>query len=185
MMRNILRFSALAVFALAVPASQAASITYDAGIGCSDTCVTVSLVWSSWPFPIGYVEVDDNLGDTLFVLNTDPATETGAIDPNPQTFTGLSPQDIYDISDGGIITADIRNLMISPATSPIPAYLCLKTSSEAATCDAGTDVFIATAASTPEPAAWSLTGGGLALLFVWRRWRRRKFETGTDAAIVG
>jgi hypothetical protein len=190
-MRNILRFSALAVLALVAPGSQAASLSYNAGIGCGDTCVTVSLEWVSWPDPIGYVEVDDNFGDFLFGLNTGSPTDTGAILPDPQTISGLSPEEVDLITDGEVITADVQSAItanveiVSYGDSPTSANLCLKSSSEATTCDAGTEFFLATLASTPEPAAWSLTGGGLALLFAWRQWRRRKFETGTDASIVG
>jgi MYXO-CTERM domain-containing protein len=185
-MRNILRFITLAVLALAAPASQAATITYDAFVGCNNTCVTVDLEWSSWPTPIGYVEVDDDFGDFLFGLNTPPFGETtGSILPNPQTISGLSPGTIALIENGGSTVGGLDAPdLITFADASVPTYanLCLDSSGPEDDCDAGVERFVATT-SAPEPAAWSLTGAGLALLFAWRT-RRRKFQTGTGATTL-
>jgi MYXO-CTERM domain-containing protein len=185
-MRKTLRFIAFAVLALAAPASHAATITYDAVVGCDNTCVTVDLTWANWPTPIGYVEVDDNFGDFLFALNIPFAGTTGEIQPLPQTISGLSPDIIALIENGGASLGGVQdlaesNFVVHDDDVPTYANLCLDSADRQDDCDSGVERFVAT--SAPEPAAWSLTGAGLALLFAWRA-RRRKFQTGTGATTL-
>jgi hypothetical protein len=184
-MRNSFKFIALAVLALAAPASHAATITYNAAIGCGDTCVTVSVEWQNIFPGVSYLEVDDNFGDFLFGLNTDPFPEsTGQIDPNPQTISGLS-LDVASLIDGGGagLGGLESNSLILVGTqgddTPTFANLVFEDSNHNVIDEvrfSGTEV--------PEPAAWSLAGVGFLLLFVVGRIRRRKLHTGMGAPPV-
>lgn len=177
-MRNTLGFIALAALALTAPALRAATITYNAAVGCGDTCVTVSVEWENIFPGVSYLEVDDNLGDFLFGLNTDPFAETtGAIDPDPQTISGLSPSVGELIANGaaGLGGDESDSLFLSGAQGDdTPTYANLVFE------DSNGDVIDEVRFSglaVPEPAAWSLTGVGLGILFAFGRAHRRKFQT--------
>jgi hypothetical protein len=161
-MRNSLIAITLFAAAFVAPCARASSVTWNAEVDCSLTCVTVSLEWVDEPFPVGWAEVDDALGDFLFALTvpSEPST-TGAISPDPQTIFGLSSAEIYDVTDG----------MAGVDPPAIPADFVLK---ECQTCSVIASVaFVATLpAAVPEPTTWASMSAGLAVLFFWH-WKRR------------
>jgi PEP-CTERM motif len=161
-MRNSLKAITLLAAAFVVPCARASSVTWSASVDCSLTCVTVSLEWVAEPFPVGWAEIDDALGDFLFALTVpQPASTTGSILPDPQTVSGLSPLEIYDVTDG--------MAGVDPPT--IPAALVLK---QCQTCSviASVDFVASLPAAVPEPATWASMSAGLAALFFWH-WKRR------------
>ncbi|HEY6344379.1 MAG TPA: PEP-CTERM sorting domain-containing protein [Bryobacteraceae bacterium] len=161
-MRNSLKAITLFAVAFVAPCVRASSVTWNATVDCSLTCVTVSLEWVNEPFPVGWAEVDDALGDFLFALNVpQPGSTTGSILPDPQTISGLSPTEIFDVTDG----------MAGVDPPAIPAEFVLK---ECQTCSVITSVaFVASLPATvPEPTTWASMSAGLAVLFFWH-WKRR------------
>jgi hypothetical protein len=159
-MRNSLKAVTLFAAALLAPCARASSVTWDATVDCSLTCVTVSLEWVDEPFPVGWAEIDDASGDFLFALTVpSPASTTGSILPDPQTISGLSPEEVYDVTDG----------MAGVDAPPIPAELVLK---QCQTCSVIDSVAFIAALPTPEPATLASMSAGLAVLFFWH-WKRR------------
>lgn len=148
-----------------------ASIIYNAFISCT-SCVTVSLSWANEPVPISYAEVDDSLGGFLFQLNVGSPSTTGAILPDPQTVSFLSPQSIDVISNGqaGFSVGSIR-----PALNTFAKLDLLNVDHVVI----DSTVFVASVepASVPEPAGWSLTCAGLALLLLRMKRHRRNSQT--------
>ena len=149
------KFMILALLAMAATTLQASTISSSAYISCSN-CVTVSLrgPMSPLPFP---VEVQASTGQDLFPLNTGAPATTGAINPDPQTVSGLSSTTLNIITNGKI-----------SATSELPQA---NVTSNLLLLDNNGDViqstpFVAQLESVPEPAAWSLVGGGLGLVLL-------------------
>jgi hypothetical protein len=179
------------MLAATVPALNAASISYDATLGCGDTCVTVYLEWANLPAPVSFVEVDDLFGNFIFALNTPfPPVTTGAILPDPQTISGLSPSDVFAISNGAVGIPAFESFAsfslqsfdrvtineLPPCatsgegSSGAGANLVLKDAS----CNPVATVFfvaVQSPSAVPEPETWALAGAGLAILsfFGWRR----------------
>jgi hypothetical protein len=159
-------FSALAISGLIVPAVQAGSISYSANIGCGNTCVTTSVEWSNFNPGVSFVVILDNNGDFLFGLNTDPFPEgTGQIDPNPQTVSGLSPEEVSLLTFSGVITGSIQSASLfevtgnGPPLAPTYADLALE--------DVNGNILgetTFTASSAPEPATWAACALGLLML---------------------
>ena len=191
-MREISGLYVLAVLAFAGPALQAAAITgadpqitYNAvvdnpAVDCpqSPMCVTVSLEWVGLPTPVSFAVIEDNLGNTLFSLSAPfPGSATGSIVPDPQTISGLSPSEIATITNSQAVPAiqGVDSNALVTTGEPTYAILYLEDASHN---DIAQVQFIATTASVgssvPEPAAWSLFGTGLGLLFVLGWARRRK-----------
>lgn len=158
--------------------ASAGRISYSAMVGCNDTCVTAYVQWQSEPFPVSFVEVDDNLGGYLFGLNTPfPPQTTGSIVPDPQTISGLSPDVIALISSGlstvgGAFSTSFASVRpLGTAQVPRFANLNLLDSNRNVI-----DSVVFTVNAAPEPAVWSLYGAGLGVMLVWGRFRRRKFQ---------
>jgi hypothetical protein len=178
-MRKFLGFSFLAITPWLAPAVQAGSISYSASLGCGNTCVTAFVEWSNFNPGVSFVVVLDNLGDFLFGLNTDPFPEnTGQINPNPQTVSGLNPQEVGLIGGGGVISGSIQALSLfdvqgggGPPPAPTSALLAVEDSDHNIL---GEVTFTSTA---PEPATWGLMAFSLALLTAWGVARRRKLQT--------
>ena len=157
------KFMILALLAMAATTLQASTISLSAYISCSN-CVTVSLSWANEPTPVFSVEVQASTGQDLFPLNTGAPATTGAINPDPQTVSGLSSTTLNIITNGKI-----------SATSELPQA---NVTSNLLLLDNNGDViqstpFVAQLESVPEPAAWSLVGGGLGLVLLGARKRRR------------
>jgi len=169
------KFLVCAALATVAPTLHAAMMNYSAFISCSN-CVTVSLSWANEniPYGVSYAEVDDNLGNFLFALQVPaPPVSTGAIAPDPQTVSGLSPTTIGLITNG---LAGVPPLIPSSQDgTPMSANLNLLTSGKHVI---DSQVFVATVpAGVPEPAGWSLTCAGMALLLLWTQRRRRNSQT--------
>jgi hypothetical protein len=177
-MRKLLGLSILAITYSSIPAAQAGSISYSASVGCNDTCVTAFVEWSNFNPGVSFVVVLDNLGDFLFSLNTDPFPEsTGQIDPNPQTVTGLSPQEINLISGGGVIAGALQSLGFEGSGWPPPT----PTSADLAVEDCNHNIlaevtFTATSSTAPEPATWALMVLSLGLFATWNVAHGRKLR---------
>ena len=156
-MKKLLICAALATAATTLHAA----IIYSATIGCSQSCVTVSLSWAE-SFPVNYADVEDNSDDVIFTLNLGSfaGQDTGEISPYPQTFGPLSSTDISEISSGQAYVS---------ITSTAPGLLG---GGEDEAPDSDGAIFAAQ--TVPEPVAWSLTSAGLALLFLYSRTPRRK-----------
>lgn len=153
----------LALLAAATTALQASTISLSAFVTCSN-CVTVSVSWANEPVPVFSVDVRSSTGQNLFPLNTGAPSTTGAILPDPQTISGLSSTVMNIITNGQI-----------SATSELPQA---NVTSNLLLLDSDGDViqstpFVAELESVPEPAAWSLVGGGLGLVLLKARKRRR------------
>jgi hypothetical protein len=188
-MCRISKFSLLACLTLSLPAVQAGSISYSASIGCDGTCVTTFVSWQDFNPGVALVLVTDNFGDPLFTLSTDfPPESTGQIDPDPQTITGLTQDQLNLIEGGGSgIQGDVEALTISnslesdadpgncwrPGCSnppPSSADLVFENKHHQVIDEVP---FIATTA-TPEPATGMLTLLSLGALFSFVLVRRRK-----------
>jgi hypothetical protein len=175
-------FSVLAVSGLIVPAVQAGSISYSASIGCNNDCVTAYVSWSNFNPGVSFVVVLDNNGGFLFGLNTDPFPEgTGQIDPDPQTVSGLSQEDVNLLTGSGVISGSLQTDALfgvasnGPPLAPTFADLALE--------DADHNILgevVFTASSAPEPATWAACA--LGLLMVWGMARRRKLQTARAAS---
>jgi|SRR5271165_1269922 len=155
------RFMILALLAMATTTLQASTISLSAFVSCSN-CVTVNVSWANQPVPVFSVEVRDSTGNNLFPLNTGAPATTGAILPDPQTVSGLSSTTMNIITNGRI-----------SATSELPQA---NVTSNLLLLDNNGDVIDSTpfvAEVVPEPAAWSLVGGGLGLVLLGARKRRR------------
>jgi len=151
----------LALLAMATTTLQASTISLSAFVSCSN-CVTVNVSWANQPVPVFSVEVRDSTGNNLFPLNTGAPATTGAILPDPQTVSGLSSTTMNIITNGRI-----------SATSELPQA---NVTSNLLLLDNNGDVIDSTpfvAEVVPEPAAWSLVGGGLGLVLLGARKRRR------------
>jgi hypothetical protein len=164
---------ALVLFLTFTTGLHAATISYNAFVNCNNNCVTVSLSWQNLFSPPSFVDVEDNLGNILFVLNTPfPGQTTGSIQPNPQTIFNLPPSTI------SIITNAQANVFAPaqqghPPTTGTFANLVLDDSEHN---PIATLRFVAEP-QVPEPAAWTLAGAGLAFLLIRARIRRRNSQT--------
>jgi hypothetical protein len=172
------KFLALALLLIPVTALHAATISYNAVIGCGNTCVTVSLSWQQLFPPPSSAEVDDNFGNFLFGLDMPPSpVSSGSL---RETISGLGPDDISTITNSQlIVNSQVTLLAFSSVSSTTPicgteACLVMK---DVDHLPVATLSFVATF-EVPEPASWALAaGGGLALLLIRRRTRRRNFQT--------
>ncbi len=166
------KFSILGLLALAVPAVQAGTISYSASIGCDSTCVTAYVSWQDFDPGVAFVLVTDNFGDPLFTLSTDfPPEMTGQIDPDPQTITGLTQDQITLIEAGESgVMGDVVRSLVQPDEEPTYADLVLE--------DQDYDMLgeVVFTNGVPEPATWLLTLLSLGLLSALVLIRRRKLE---------
>ena len=137
---------------------QAATITYNASIGCAQSCVTVSMSWSGEPFGVNFADVEDESDNVLFALNmgTFAGQTTGAIVPYPQTISSLSSNTISLISSGQayLSLTEIAPGLLGGGEGP------------------GSDGTPFLAAPVPEPGAGWLTLAGLGALLLYARAQR-------------
>ena len=169
----MIRFLTLAVLAAATTTLHA-SIMYSAFISCPN-CVTISLGWTGEPTPVSWAQVNDLNGAFVLSLNVGPPPrQNGFINPNPQTISGLSQHDMFVITGG-----QVGVFSVASPFSPI-ANMTLWTAMPSEGTGGGILIdstpFIADVDVVPEPAVWSLTGAGIALLVLWKR-RRRNSQT--------
>jgi len=177
-MKKFLICTAL-VAAATLPSKAAvtSSLSFSATVVSCKTpgCVTVSLSWVNWTYPITYVEVDDKLGDYLFALTVPaPGKTTGSINPNPQTFSGLPSTTMSAITNS---SAGVDPPRPPGDTFTPPADSC--GSSDACFYLVGPDgqftsePFVADQ-PTPEPSVPSLAAGAVVILGLCALQRRRK-----------
>ncbi len=152
----------LAVLAMATTTLQASTISLSAYVSCSN-CVTVSLSWANEPVPVFSVEVQASTGQNLFPLTIGAPSTTGAILPDPQTVSGLSSTTMNIITNGRVSVTDVdypqANVTSNLLLLDSDGYVIQSTP------------FVADV--VPEPAAISLVGGGLGLVLLRARKRRR------------